>query len=157
MRILKVISMSYKALVKLCKILSMLKLTGDTLASVLLGKEARSLCIASAEAQSKRIVSCDLNAVHNPGSRVASAPGAAKSKAFPVVGWTSTMKELLRKKMFSNEQKIFIVKGKVGSLPSHQLLGFLASITSTRDSNPDLPAPRPVALPRGHRVGSCCI
>ena len=89
MRILKVISMSYKALVKLCKILSMLKLTGDTLASVLLGKEARSLCIASAEAQSKRIVSCDLNAVDNPGSRVASAPGAAKSKAFPVVGWTS--------------------------------------------------------------------
>ena len=39
------------------------------------------------------------------------------------------------------------------SLPSHQLLWFLASITSTRDSNPDLPAPRPVALPRGHHVG----
>ena len=46
-----------------------------------------------------------------------------------------------------------IKKGKVGSLLSHQLLWFLASITSTRDSNPDLPAPRPVTLPRGHRVG----
>ena len=45
------------------------------------------------------------------------------------------------------------IKGKVGSLPSHQLLWFLASNTSTRDSNPDLPAPRPVALPIGHRVG----
>ena len=45
------------------------------------------------------------------------------------------------------------VKGKVGSLPSHQLLWFLASITSTRDSKPDLPAPHPVALPLGHRVG----
>ena len=41
----------------------------------------------------------------------------------------------------------------MGSLPSHQLLRFLASITSTRDSNPDLPARRSVALPRGHRVG----
>ena len=47
-------------------------------------------------------------------------------------------------------------KGKVGSLPSHQLLWFLASITSTWDSNPDLPAPRPadhVTIPLGHRVG----
>ena len=44
-------------------------------------------------------------------------------------------------------------KGKVGSLPSHQLLWFLASIASTRDSNPDLPAPCPVALPLGHQVG----
>ena len=29
------------------------------------------------------------------------------------------------------------IKGKVGILPSHQLLWFLASITSTRNSNPD--------------------
>ena len=45
---------------------------------------------------------------------------------------------------------------KVGSLPSLQLLRFLASITSTRDSNPDLPALRPadrVTIPLGHRVG----
>ena len=49
------------------------------------------------------------------------------------------------------------LKGKVGSLPSHQLLWFLACITSTRDSNPDLSAPRPVALPRGHRVGDCIL
>ena len=41
----------------------------------------------------------------------------------------------------------------MGSLSSYQLLWFLASITSTRDSNPDLPAPHPVALPLGHRVG----
>ena len=33
------------------------------------------------------------------------------------------------------------------------MLWFLASITSTWDSNPDLPAPRPVALPLGQRVG----
>ena len=45
-------------------------------------------------------------------------------------------------------------RGEVGSLPSHQLLWFLACITSTRDLNPDLPAPRPVALPLGHRVGA---
>ena len=46
-------------------------------------------------------------------------------------------------------------KGKVGSLPSHQLLRFLAIITSNRDSNPDLPTPRPadrVTIPLGHRV-----
>ena len=45
----------------------------------------------------------------------------------------------------------------MGSLPSHQLLCFLASITSTRDSNPDLPAPRPadrVTIQLGHRVGN---
>ena len=47
-------------------------------------------------------------------------------------------------------------KGKVG-IPSHQLLWFLASITSTQESNPDLPAPRPVALPPGHSVGSLVI
>ena len=45
------------------------------------------------------------------------------------------------------------IKVKVGSLHSHQLMWFLASITATRDSNLDLPAPRPVALPLGHRVG----
>ena len=45
----------------------------------------------------------------------------------------------------------------MGSLPSHQLLWFSASITSTRDSNPDLPAPRPIALPRGHRVGTYIV
>ena len=42
---------------------------------------------------------------------------------------------------------------QVDILPSHQLPWFLASITSTRNSNPDLPAPCPVALPLGHRVG----
>ena len=46
---------------------------------------------------------------------------------------------------------------EVGSLPSHQLLWFLASITSTQDSNQDLPAPRRVALPLGHRVGILSI
>ena len=45
------------------------------------------------------------------------------------------------------------IKVEVSSFPSDQLLWFLASITSTRDSNPDLPAPRPVALPVGHCVG----
>ena len=35
--------------------------------------------------------------------------------------------------------------------------GPVAIITSTRDSNPDLPEPRPVALPPGHSVGSLVI
>ena len=38
MRMLKVTSMSYKALVKRCKISSMLKETGDALAPVLMGE-----------------------------------------------------------------------------------------------------------------------
>ena len=52
------------------------------------------------------------------------------------------------------------LKGKVGSLPSHQLLQFLASITSTQDSNPDLPTPRPadrVTIPPGHHVGKAAL